>query len=126
MSASDGWWSANEWTTADGSLHVSVEGRRLLKFWALNNGAPSGDLLAFIEQKLPDDVRRRIDVRLEDLRSLMIYKGGLMAIPAEVFQLADLELLDLDANDLSDLPPGIGRLTKLKSLNLNNNRTRRT
>ncbi|GAB2465143.1 hypothetical protein GCM10011375_34970 [Hymenobacter qilianensis] len=47
---------------------------------------------------------------------------GLTEFPAEIFELADtLEILNLSGNKLSDLPPDLGRLHKLRILFCSNN-----
>ncbi len=47
---------------------------------------------------------------------------GLTTFPAEIYQLADsLEILDLSGNQLSTLPPDLGRLHKLRILFASNN-----
>jgi hypothetical protein len=48
--------------------------------------------------------------------------GGLIRLPDEVFDLADsLEVLNLSGNRLTDLPPNMGRLRKLKIIFGSNN-----
>lgn len=45
-------------------------------------------------------------------------------LPRELFQIANLTVLSLRANKLEEIPPAIGELKKLKSLNVSGNRLR--
>ena len=58
----------------------------------------------------------------EDENILLIkVDGGLEILPPEIGQLDNLTTLDLEDNDLTSLPPEIGQLTNLTRLDLDNN-----
>jgi internalin A len=56
-----------------------------------------------------------------DLSRLRTY-GGSLQIPTEVFELEDLEELNLSENSLTSIPKSIGQLQNLTSLNLSYNK----
>jgi Leucine-rich repeat (LRR) protein len=74
----------------------------------------------------PEEVRRRIrECKEQRLTELDLSNNSstpddekLTAIPAEVFELDWLEKLNLNCNQLSELPDSIGNLQKLSVLNL--------
>lgn len=59
---------------------------------------------------------------LRQLRKLDLGGNQLTALPDDMFDLTDLEELDLCQNVLAILPPAVGKLRKLKKLNLEFNR----
>jgi hypothetical protein len=52
------------------------------------------------------------------LRRLTLYRNRLAAVPAEIPSLVGLELLNLGANPIDRLPPGLARLERLEALGL--------
>jgi hypothetical protein len=57
---------------------------------------------------------------------IQLYLGnnGLTTLPGVIFDLQNLTLLSLRANELHDLPPAIGRLQSLETLNVSQNQLR--
>src|SRR5262245_34425456 len=62
--------------------------------------------------------RRSLDLRLSASKSNL---ARLEHIPAEVFDLADLESLNISGHAITDIPPEIAKLRKLRSLDLSDN-----
>lgn len=70
--------------------------------------------LAELEQIIDRAIIDRVD-------KLVFQECGLSILPANIGNLADLNLLDLYKNNLKVIPESIGNLSKLTSLNLNHN-----
>uniref|UniRef100_UPI0030DDAFE9 leucine-rich repeat domain-containing protein n=1 Tax=Crocosphaera watsonii TaxID=263511 RepID=UPI0030DDAFE9 len=69
-----------------------------------------------------EELLQVIEKAAKDKReSLDLSFKGLTSIPPEIGQLTNLTSLNLWNNQLSNLPPEIGQLTNLTSLNLWNN-----
>eukprot|EP01122_Echinamoeba_exundans_P013244 TRINITY_DN5744_c0_g1_i1.p1 TRINITY_DN5744_c0_g1~~TRINITY_DN5744_c0_g1_i1.p1 ORF type:complete len:1017 (+),score=192.05 TRINITY_DN5744_c0_g1_i1:66-3116(+) len=54
--------------------------------------------------------------KLPNLRSLFVFGNKIGKLPAEIGQLAQLQLLDLSRNSLTELPAAIGSLSQLREL----------
>ena len=84
--------------------------------------------------RLTDNALQTIGVgvtRLENLQKLYLNRAGLKhkdgdefnyTLPLEISHLDKLNRLDLQENQIQNLPPGIGLMDNLKELNLSNNR----
>jgi len=70
---------------------------------------------------LQEALKRIEEARRTGATKLDISSLGLTAIPDEVAQLSQLEVLDLDRNQITAIPESIARLTNLKVLTLNAN-----
>jgi internalin A len=79
------------------------------------------DIVAILTEKIgtaPNEV-----VYFEDyVLNLSLSKLDLPQVPSEIWQLTQLQRLDLSGNRLSQLPPEIGKLTHLRVLTLDGNR----
>ena len=62
------------------------------------------------------------EAAINNQRELKLINCQLTSLPPEIGSLTDLLSLDLRHNQLTSLPPEIGSLTRLKSLRLSNNR----
>jgi Leucine-rich repeat (LRR) protein len=67
------------------------------------------------------EARRRIDHAKHGSSALRLNGLGLEELPAELFGLKHVIMLNLSGNRLSALPPELGTMTQLEGLNLTNN-----
>jgi Leucine-rich repeat (LRR) protein len=74
------------------------------------------------EQEAYDEALRRIREYRSTERVLHLGELGLTRLPPEIGQLSELNSLQLYNNKLTTLPPEIGNLTALSDLNLFKNR----
>ena len=63
----------------------------------------------------------RTSVDLADLQVLELWRNKLTDLPKEIGQLAKLQIIDLSYNQLTALPPEIGLLANLQKLDLGSN-----
>ena len=59
--------------------------------------------------------------RIEPMLKIFLASNSLQTLPAELFNLESLTVLTLRANQIHELPPGIGKLCNLQELNLAQN-----
>ena len=70
-----------------------------------------------------EEVRQEIEqAAREGAAELSFVVRGLTALPPEIGQLTQLQSLNLDNNQLTALPPEIGQISQLQSLNLDHNK----
>src|SRR5438093_1390211 len=66
--------------------------------------------------------QRRIQQAAKNGKTFLDLSGlGLTSVPPEIGQLTQLTTLNLDKNQLTSVPPEIGQLTQLDRLDLDNN-----
>jgi serine/threonine protein kinase/GTPase SAR1 family protein len=83
------------------------------------------DMSALVELYASHNSIKTIDpgiAHLRNLRLLDLSANDLDRLPVEVFNLHNLEFLDVGSNKIGSIPSDIGQLTKLKRLHLDNNR----
>ncbi|BBI17035.1 leucine-rich repeat domain-containing protein [Neochlamydia sp. S13] len=97
---------------------------RLLLWWELPGGAkylcqPQIKALS-LEQK-GELLTGWIEEHVKDITNLYLFETSLTFLPPELFQLSQLQLLDLGGSQLTNLPSVIKHLSQLQSLSLSGN-----
>ncbi|MBS9769588.1 MAG: leucine-rich repeat domain-containing protein, partial [Trichodesmium erythraeum GBRTRLIN201] len=66
---------------------------------------------------ISEDVKKRIqEAKYQKLKWLYLSGCKLTEVPGDVWELEQLEVLDLGSNELTSLPESIGKLSNLTSL----------